>query len=91
MAEEGVNYANLWADAAMSEPAALTARRAREKAPPARSARRAISGGAEIKSVQLNVKITPTLRGHIQGMAEAERCSIPDLIERAMTAYMGNK
>lgn len=88
MAEEGENLRNIWGEINMDDaPRAVAARRMREKLPPPRSARRALGTGAETKTAQLNVKIRPSLRDRISALAQAEGCSIPDLVERMTEAY----
>lgn len=63
-------------------------RRKREAKPMSTSTRRRAYMG-ESKTVQLNLKITPSLRAKLEAMAIARRCALVDVFEMAMDALEG--
>lgn len=90
MAEEGENLMNIW-EASEAEAVAaahsLAARKVREKTPMPRSMQRVLRDGPETKTEQLNVRLTRTVKARIAALAQAERCSVAELIERMAAKY----
>jgi hypothetical protein len=87
MDDEARAMAELWGRTRKSEPTAA-ARRRREMKTVSEVDRRTLRA-TETKTVQLNLKITPSLKARITSMSVAERISMAELLERAIVAYGG--
>jgi hypothetical protein len=64
----------------------LSERRRREVRTPSPTDRRAMIS-RETKTVQFNIRITPTLKAKISSLALSGKISMAELLERAIAAY----
>lgn len=65
----------------------LSKRREREVRPLTANTRRQLRSTAETKSVQLNMKVTPTFKRQVGALATARRVSVTEFIEQAVAAF----
>jgi hypothetical protein len=85
MDDEAKALAELWGRERKAEPSAA-ARRRREMRPVSTQDRRTLRS-VETKTVQLNLKITPSLKAKISSLALSGKISMAELLERAIAAY----
>jgi predicted HicB family RNase H-like nuclease len=80
------DIASLWA--AMVRPASSVAERRKTEARGMPGRKRA--AGRVLKTAQLNIKITPTLKRQLSGVAKVRGVSVAELVETAFNHYRGN-